>query len=250
MGFNLDPDVPRTDALAALVPFAFQELQCMHLEIMDRRFDPATMSSACFDFKLQPGFEIQLQKPEPELFSTMDPACRRCVRKAERSGVILETAVDDGFVDEYYDQLQDVFRKQRLVPTYPKDRVRALVRHLLPTGNLLLVRARASDGTSIATGIFPAFHDCMYFWGGASWRSHQHLRPNEAVQWFAMRYWRERGMTRYDMVGGGEYKRKYGGYEIAVPWVRRSRFAALEHLRNSARRAYALRQRLLGFSRR
>jgi hypothetical protein len=249
MGFNLDSDVSRADALVALEQFAFRQLNCVHFEVMDRLFDPVTITDAGYAFKLQRGFEIDLHTSEVDLFEAMEPACRRCIRKADKSGVLLEIASDDGFIDEYYAQLKDVFRKQNLVPTYPKARVHALVKHLLPTGNLLLVRARHPDGTSIATGIFPAFHNTMFFWGGASWRAHQHLRPNEAVQWFAMRYWKQRGVARYDMVGGGEYKRKYGGNEIGVPWVRKSKYGALEHLRNATRKAFALRQQLLGLRR-
>jgi hypothetical protein len=59
-----------------------------------------------------------------------------------------------------------------------------------------------------------------------------------------MRCRRARGVTRYDMGGGGEYKRKYGGREIAVPWFRGSRYAVLEPLRSGARVAQGLRQRL------
>jgi hypothetical protein len=44
------------------------------------------------------------------------------------------------------------------------------------------------------------------FWGGASWRSHQILRPNEAVFWCAMRRLKERGIPLLDMGGGGAYK--------------------------------------------
>ena len=56
-----------------------------------------------------------------------------------------------------------------------------------------------------------------YFWGGASWREHQILQPNEAIFWHAMRYWKERGVMTFDMGGGGDYKRKYGGAELVVP---------------------------------
>jgi predicted N-acyltransferase len=180
----------------------------------------------------------------------MNSACRRCIRKAEKSGVQIEEASDATFVDDYYTQLQDVFAKQGLVPTYPRERVRALVEHVLPTGRLLLVRARSPDGTCIATGIFPAMNDTMFFWGGASLRQHQILRPNEMVQWFAMRYWKARGIRRYDMGGGGEYKRKYGGREIAVPWIRKSRHPVLESLRNNAKYLFSLKQRLLGWGKR
>ena len=36
MGFVLDPGVPRREALAALRTFVFDELGCVHLEIVDR----------------------------------------------------------------------------------------------------------------------------------------------------------------------------------------------------------------------
>src|SRR3989442_1557306 len=82
----------------------------------------------------------------------------RCVRKAEKSGVTIEEAHDIAFADEYYEQLKDVFAKQGLVPTYDVERVRALVRHMEPSGNVLLLRARDPEGKCIATGIFPGFN--------------------------------------------------------------------------------------------
>jgi CelD/BcsL family acetyltransferase involved in cellulose biosynthesis len=75
----------------------------------------------------------------------------------------------------------------------------------------------------------------MYFWGGASWREDQILRPNEAVFWFAIRYWKERGIEAFDMGGGGEYKRKYGGEELEVPHFSWSRFRALKTMRGVVR---------------
>jgi hypothetical protein len=246
MGFNLDPSVSRTAALVALERFAFRTLKCVHFEIMDRRFHSPDIIHADFVFKTQRGYEIDLSKPSEALRSAMDPACRRCIRKAEKNGVHVEIATDESFADDYFAQLKDVFAKQRLVPTYSLERVRALIRHLLPTGNLLLLRAMSREGKCIATGIFPAYHDTMFFWGGASWRAHQDVRPNEAVQWFAMQYWKNRGITRYDMVGMADYKRKYGGYEIQVPWVRQSRYRAFEHFRTTAKLAFSIVQRLRG----
>lgn len=128
-------------------------------------------------------------------------------------------------------------------------RVRLLIENLLPTGNLLLVSARNNEGACIATGIFPALNDSMYFWGGASWRRHQQLCPNEAIQWFAMRYWKSRGISRYDMGGWGEYKKKYGGVEISIPWGRKSKYAILEDLRDIGRRTHIVKQHLAGLKR-
>ena len=175
----------------------------------------------------------------------MNSACRRCVRKAEKSGLVIEHADDEQFADEYYAQLGDVFAKQGKVPTYPLGRVRALVRHMRGTGNVLLLRARSPEGVCVATGIYPAHNQVAEFWGNASWREHQHLRPNEALHWYAMRWWKARGATVFDWGGGGRYKEKYGVVPARVPWFRKSRFRALEAVRDGARRAFEFRQRLL-----
>jgi hypothetical protein len=245
MGFNLDPLVSRVDALFALDDFAFYELHCIHIEIMDRYLTTSDLKEAgyLYDDKAFSGFEIDLTRDEETLFASMESACRRCIRKAAKVGVKIEVADDKLFADDYYAQLEDVFAKQGLVPTYSKERVMFLIECLLPSGQLLLVRARDSEGNCIGTGIFPALNDTMYFWGGASWRSFQSLRPNEAIQWFAMRYWKDKGIKKYDM---GEYKRKYGGYEIVVPWGRKSKYLILEQLRNFGKNIFNAKQRIYG----
>jgi hypothetical protein len=184
---------------------------------------------------------------EEELFHGMDSACRRCIRKAEKSGVVIEEAHDLTFADEYHEQLRDVFAKQGLVPTYGVDRVRALIQHMEPTGRILLVRARDPEGRCIATGIFPGFNKIAEFWGNASFRSSQHLRPNEAIQWYVMRYWKRRGVEIYDWGGEGTYKEKYGCSLHRIPWFTKSRYSFLSKLRSEARKMFARKQRLLGW---
>jgi len=140
-----------------------------------------------------------------------------------------------------------VFAKQGLVPTYPVERVRALVKNLEPTGRLLLVRARDPEGKCIATGIFPGFNKTAEFWGNASLRSSQNLRPNEAIHWYVMRYWKARGVEVYDWGGEGKYKEKYGCVAHRVPWFTKSRFAVISGLRGQARKMFATKQRLQGW---
>lgn len=246
MGMNLSPGVSRRLGLEAVVRLAFEELSCVHIEIMDRQISVNDARELGFEIRTFAGFEIDLRASEDQLFANMTSACRRCIRRAEKCGVIIEEAHDHGFADDYYAQLQEVFRKQSLVPPYGIDRVRALIAHLLDTGHLLLLRARNPLGQCIATGIFPAMNDTMYFWGGASRRDSLGYRPNEVLHWHAMKYWKARGVTRYDMGGGGEYKRKYGGYEIAVPWIRKSRYPGLGILRSLAKQMAGWRQWTLG----
>lgn len=246
IGFNLYPGVSRRAAMEALLDFAFRELRCAHLEIMDRRMTLEDCRGLGLEYRIFRGFEIDLTCSEEQLFARVTSACRRCIHKAEKCGVSIEEASDPEFAEDYYSQLKDVFAKQSLVPTYPIERVRELIEQVFPTGMLLLLRARDNRGHCIATGIFPAMNDSMYFWGGASWRTYQLLRPNEAIQWYAMKYWKRRGILRYDMGGGSEYKRKYGGREIAVPWFRKSRYPILTSLRNLAQRLQYYRQQVNG----
>jgi Acetyltransferase (GNAT) domain len=247
MGFNLVPDIPRYLALNALTRFAFTDLRCAHLEIMDRQVTVEDAKRSGFAYRMYAGYEIDLTQSEDKLFAGMTSACRRAIRKSEKNGVQIEEADPSTFVDDYYAQLTDVFAKQSLAPTYNRGRVQQLIDHLYPTGRLLLLQARDPEGRCIATGLFPALHRTMYFWGGASWRQYQLLRPNEAVQWYAMRYWKARGIQRCDMVGGGEYKQKYGTYDIAIPWLRKSKYDSLARLRYVAQRLVRIYQRVQGW---
>jgi CelD/BcsL family acetyltransferase involved in cellulose biosynthesis len=246
LGFNLAPGVPRRAALEALLPFAFRRLGCAHLEIRDRGFVEADLEGLGMRWAAAPTAVIDLEPAEDALFGAMASACRRNIRKAQKSGVVIEeVTADPTFADEFYDQLRDVFAKQNLVPTYSIERVRSLIRNLEPAGNLLLLRARDPQDRVIATAVLPWYHRTMYFWGGASYRQHQHLRPNEALIWHALRYAKARGVTEFDFVGGNAYKAKYGAVNVPVPWARRSRSPLVAGLRDAAKEAFAVKQRVV-----
>ncbi len=247
MGFNLLPGTSRGVALAALEQMAWNDLTCLHLEVSDPYFSVEDGQALRFTCEFYTSYRTDLRKSEEEIFNSMDSTCRRCIRKAEKSGVTIEEAHDLAFADEYYEQLKDVFAKQRLVPTYKLDRVRALVKNLEPTGRLLLLRARDPQGKCIATGIFPGFNNIAEFWGNASVRSGQILRPNEAIHWHAMRYWKRRGVEIYDWGGEGAYKEKYGCVLHRVPRFSKSRYKLVSRLRNEAKKMFERKQRFLGW---
>jgi CelD/BcsL family acetyltransferase involved in cellulose biosynthesis len=242
MGLNLIEGVLRSAAVQALMRFAFDELGCIHLEMMDRNLLETDVKEFWLEYRLLGGFEVDLAPTEDQLLANMSSACRRCIRKAEKVGVTIHEAADEQFADDYYEQLKEVFRRQQLIPTYDVDRVRKLIACVHGSGQLLMLRAHDPQGRCIATGIFPAMNGTMYFWGGASWKASQSYRPNEALHWYAMRYWKARGMLRYDMGGGGEYKRKFGGHEIRVPWVRASKYPGIPFIRDLAKHFFSWRQ--------
>lgn len=247
MGFNLVPGASRKDALAAIERMAWDTLKCLHMEVSDPFFSVEDGKESGFTCEFYASYRSDLTETEDKIFGKMDSACRRCVRKAEKSGVTIEEAHDLAFADEYYEQLKDVFAKQGLVPTYSVERVRALVRNLEPTGRILLVRARDPQGKCIASGIFPGFNKIAEFWGNASYRSSQNLRPNEAIHWYAMKYWKRRGVEVYDWGGEGTYKEKYGCVKHSVPWFTKSRFGFISTLRGQAKAMFERKQRFEGW---
>jgi len=247
IGFNLNPGVSRHDALAALEKFAWNDLKCLHLEVSDPHFTLEDAAGLGFTAEHYGSYRTDLTKSEEELFNGMESACRRCIRKAEKSGVKIEETRDLAFADEYYEQLKDVFAKQNLVPTYSVERVRSLVKNLAPTGNLLLLRVRDPEGKCIATGIYPGYNKIAEFWGNASFRAYQNLRPNEACHWYAMKYWKQRGVAIFDWGGEGTYKEKYGCAPHRVPWFTKSRYQIVGKLRNQARDLFARKQKFLGW---
>jgi hypothetical protein len=251
MGFNLNPLVPRNMAAKALVDFAFKELGCIHLELRDRWLTESDVSDLGFARRDDVGyddrtFEIDLTQSEEAIFGQMESACRRCIRQGEKRGVVVEEATDLAFADEFYAQLTDVFVRQGLVPTYNVERVKKLITHLQPSGELLMLRARNAQGLCIATGIYPASGDTAIFWGGASLKEYQTLRPNESLHWYAMRYWKARGIARYDLGGYMDYKVKYGGELISIPGFRRSRYPVIAAARTLAPRGMRAKQMVLG----
>ena len=249
MGFNLIEGASRVAAFEALEVMAWDTLKCLHIEVSDPYFLPEDGRNLGFTCEAYVSYRTDLSGSEEEIFNQMDSACRRCIRKAEKSGVTIEEAHDLAFADDYYEQLKDVFAKQGLVPTYKVERVRSLIKYLQPTGRLLLVRARDPQGQCIATGIFPGFNRIAEFWGNASFRNSQILRPNEYIQWYVMRYWKRRGVTIYDWGGEGLYKEKYGCVPHSVPWFTKSRYPVVSTLRNEAKKMFERKQRFLGWLR-
>src|SRR5208282_6480557 len=90
MGFNLKQGVPRRAALEALEKFAWDELKCLHIEVSDPEFTVEDGEVLGFKAEYYASYRTDLSKSEEELFNAMESACRRCIRKAEKSGVTIE----------------------------------------------------------------------------------------------------------------------------------------------------------------
>jgi len=203
IGFNLEPGVSRHSALEALEKFAWNDLKCLHMEISDAQFNFEDAAGLGFKAEFYGSYRTDLSKSEDDLFNSMESACRRCVRKAEKSGVKIEEAHDLAFADEYYEQLKDVFAKQSLVPTYSVERVRSLVRKMEPT-----LRYWKQRGVSI------------FDWGGEGTYKEKYGCTPYRVPWFTK--------SRYQIVGAlrNEARNMFARKQKFLGWLQGSRTGA------------------------
>jgi Acetyltransferase (GNAT) domain len=247
MGFVLEDGVDRRAAADALLRFAFRDLKCLHVELADRRLTAKQMAGSAYTVESGTTYLVDLSPTEEDILGRMDPHRRQYIRRSIRRGLRPELASDLRFAEEYFEQLRDVFAHQGLRPTYGVERVRHLIRALQPSGQLLLLRIRGSDGANLATSLVVGRNRTAVAWGAAFFRSASVHHPNELLWWEAMRYWRARGATCLDMNGNGDYgrgdyKTKYGGSIVATARFYRTRSAFLGHGREAVRRFVWARQ--------
>lgn len=240
MGFDLaDSSVNKLDLIPCVTEYLFRVKKAHLIEITDRDISVEDARERGYRTSAAETLELEIDRTDEELFKVFKTDCRNFIRQFERRGATLEYAEpDDTFAQEYYTQLQDVFAKQGLVPTYSLEKVKCLLRNLRQSGNVLCLRVRDPEGNCIATSIYPGYNGKFFFWGGASYRSGQHYRPNEYMLWTAIRYWREKGFTMFDMVGIRDYKRKFGSHEVYYAHISLARSKIIFWLRNAAKKAF------------
>ena len=239
MGFDVVPGINKLDLIPCVKEYLFKKKKVLLIEFTDRDIILEDARDAGYDASISNTLELQIDRSDEELFKVFKPDCRNFIRQFERRGAILEHVIpNDSFAEEYYRQLEDVFAKQGLVPTYSLAKVKCLLNHLTDGENVLCQQVRDPKGNIIATSIFLAYNEIFYFWGGASYRSGQCYRPNEYMLWNAIKYWRDKGYKCFDMVGVRDYKRKFGSCEVEYARILIARYPLIIALRNMAERAY------------
>ncbi len=245
MGLDLVDASEKTSVLKELIPYVMKDTKCAYFTACDRDFNIDELQQLAKELHMVIGnggtLELSIDGDDNALYKNMKADCRNFIKQFERRGAVIEQAEpNDEFAEEYYQQLLDVFAKQNLVPTYTVDKVKCLLKHLSKSNSVLCLRVKDPEGNSIATSIFPAYNKKMFFWGGASLRPYQHFRPNEYMIYTAMKYWRDRGCTEFDMVGIRPYKKKFGSWEVYYPSVTVSKYRILIPLKTMAAKLYYL----------
>lgn len=248
MGLDLNEEEDRLAIYSELCTFLYKKCKCVYIEINDRFVDLEKANSRGVTTIPVDTLEVEIDKTDEGLFKIFKTDCRNFIRQFERRGASIEIAEpNDEFAEEYYRQIEDVFAKQGLVPTYSVEKVKCLLHHMKDTDKVLCLQVRNPEGKSIATSIFFGYKERFFFWAGASYRPEQHYRPNEYMIWTAIKYWRDRGCKTFDMVGVRDYKKKFGSHQETYTKLVFTKYKLLLFLRNQAKKAYFLMLKLKGF---
>lgn len=248
MGIDLIEKQDKIDIYNAIIPYLFKTEKCKYIQINDRDISLETAHQSKIPFKIIRSLELKINITDNLLFKNMKSDCRNFIRQFERRGASVEIAKpNEVFAEEYYDQLKDVFAKQKLVPTYSIKKVKLLLKNMSISQNLLCLRVRNPDGNSIATSIFIGNRNKFYFWGGASYREYQSFRPNEYMLFTAIKYWRDKGCKVFDMVGVRNYKKKFGSEEIKYASLYYASNPIFVLLKDLAEKLFFLKIKLKGY---
>jgi hypothetical protein len=233
MGFILRPGTIYRDVLQAFPHFAFRILRCHYLEIIDPNISIEDYRGLPYRVEPLPWFAIDLSPSEEDLFKAMKHTGRNNIRKSLKSGVVIEEAAGNGFAKEYFDQYSSILKLKSLAPTYNLKTVETMIEAFQNSGNILLLRAINSDNVALASGIFLALNSTGVFWGAASWREHQAVRPNDALTWQGIKIMKACGVKVLHMGGECEqYKEKFGCCEVPIFRLMKARNFFLDYFIN------------------
>ena len=167
---------------------------------------------------------IDLGVGADKLWSNLKGSRRTGVKRAEKSGVVVEQAVDDRTIEAFHRMCLQI----SALKSFKFDASASLIRRLIraePKGGVTahLFVARHEGGLCAGALILRCGRSIHYMWAGTD-RAYSALCPGEALQWAIMQWAVSAGCTRYDLEGIDEaanpgtyaFKKSLGGSEVVL----------------------------------
>jgi predicted ATP-grasp superfamily ATP-dependent carboligase len=225
MGPAFDPDrVTAGEMMDALIPFLEQRHRVVHIELLHPALDAQAMRERGFSNRSVPTYRAALTPQNPaKTFKAMRTSARRNVRRAERLNLVVRVERRDRFIDDHYQQLQQVYLRGGHSLPFAKDRLRECFRRMDAAGNLIPVEAYLPGGrASVATGMFLIEGRELLLWTWAHDPQYRWYRATEAMTWLAMQHAMNSGCETFDLMGRGQFKARLGASldESKQRWIR------------------------------
>jgi hypothetical protein len=142
------------------------------------------------------GHSLKLAGDENHLFSKLESAVRRAIRRAENGKVTLEISTDLDAIKIFY-SLHCQTRKRHGLPPQPFLFFQNIHRRVLSQNAGIVVLAFFHK-KPVAGAVYFYFGDRAIYKFGASDKMFQHLRANNLVMWRAIQWFSQRGTRMLD----------------------------------------------------
>lgn len=233
----------------ALVPYLERKLGVHHFEIMSPDLDPGAMLTLGFRGEPWPTYRMPLVPgDEARTLKRLKDSARRNVARGIKLGLQVRFESDEGFVDEHYEQIREVYIRGGHTVNFGRRRVLECFRRMRDAGNLLAVSVYLpEEPVSIATGIFTVDGRELLLWTWAHRAKYRWYRPTELMTWTVIQHALKAGCETFDLMGLGDFKTKFGVErdDRKYRWVR-SRYRWLGQMRDLAARGMHWQQALRG----
>lgn len=160
------------------------------------------------------------------LWGNMHESTRRAIRKAERQGVELSVESSEEGLRRFFGMHLGIRKRKYGLLAQPYSFFRNIWREFIRPGHGCVMLARY-QGEFIGGVIFLEWKDKLYYKFNASLPEHLSHRPNDLVIWKGIQYAAQRGLvgldfglSDWDQEGLVRYKRKFGGEEKTISFLR------------------------------
>jgi hypothetical protein len=185
---------------------------------------------------------------EARTLKRLKESARRNVARGIKLGLEVRFESDEGFVDQHYEQIKEVYLRGGHTVNFGRRRVLECFRRMRDTGSLRAVSVYLpGERINIATGMFTIEGKELLLWTWAHRTKYRWYRPTELMTWTVIQQALKAGCDTFDLMGLGEFKTRFGAVrdDRKYRWVR-SRYRWLGQMRDLAARGMHWQQAVRG----
>jgi lipid II:glycine glycyltransferase (peptidoglycan interpeptide bridge formation enzyme) len=180
-------------------------------------FQPVLQDTG-FIFEPHLNYLIDLTRSESELWGSIRSNARRNIRKAQKTGVVIEDVRDESRMGEVYEVIRHVYKRIQ-VPLPDQSLFESAFRVLHPKGMLRVLMARRGD-QDIGALMLLIYRNMLHYWYTGTLEQFFEYRPADLLVWHSLVLGKEMGCTTFDFGGAGrpdevyrvrDFKAKFGG---------------------------------------
>lgn len=241
MGFDFENvEIIKKDILLdEIILFLKKQMKISFIILADFHFcegDIKTCKTKLFYDNIRGSFFLDLTQSKEQLFRNFKSGYRTCVRKFEKMGGIIVEDLSPDFIEEHHKQLIEVFARKKLSSPDYRKRMKLLFEEY--PGMVLSIKALDNKQNNIASSYFLGAGSMAFFASNASLTGALNYNANQALMWYAISYWKEKGIKTLDFAGRSSYKKNFGTTLMNTPTIAWAKHSWQYKLIISARNAY------------